>query len=388
VRTLGLIIFLLSSTSVIFNCYSQGQKFEKIYTIVDEMPQFPGGERELYKYLNAAPLQADIKSSEKIWVRFLVDTMGRVQNVIVKQGLEDSTMNQIAIDHIKKMPSWKPGKSIGKLAIVQFVLPVPFGFIPDKWKKKKKLPSLSLRSSSDYSFNIKKLDKSLMEVSEGIYASKYEVNNLEYGTFLNHLGDTNLYRQYNYDSTQWMSKYPYSYNDPLAGYYHGHSAYDNYPVVNISHAAAVGYCQWLTSTYNQYKKRKHKEVLFRLPHETEWLSATGIVDNDQKYPWGNNAVNEKGLYYANTKIQETDRVNYAADKALYTAEVDAFDPNSLGLYNTIGNVCEMLIEPGRQKGGSWDDFFEDCAVGKYQNYSPPDPRIGFRIFMEIINEKN
>ena len=38
------------------------------------------------------------------------------------------------------------------------------------------------------------------------------------------------------------------------------------------------------------------------------------------------------------------------------------------------------------KGGSWDNFIEECLIDKTQNYSVPDPRVGFRLVMEIIEK--
>lgn len=55
-----------------------------------------------------------------------------------------------------------------------------------------------------------------------------------------------------------------------------------------------------------------------------------------------------------------------------------------GLYDMIGNVSEMINEKGKQKGGNWDCFINECGVNKTQYYKDNDPRVGFRVFMEII----
>jgi hypothetical protein len=46
----------------------------------------------------------------------------------------------------------------------------------------------------------------------------------------------------------------------------------------------------------------------------------------------------------------------------------------------------MINEKCKAKGGSWDNFIDECTVEKSQTYDGPDPRIGFRIFMEVVEE--
>ena len=55
------------------------------------------------------------------------------------------------------------------------------------------------------------------------------------------------------------------------------------------------------------------------------------------------------------------------------------------IYDVIGNVSEMTSD-GKQKGGSWDNYPEECTVDKTQSYTLPDPRVGFRVIMEIIEK--
>ncbi|WP_162794245.1 hypothetical protein [Runella rosea] len=45
-----------------------------------------------------------------------------------------------------------------------------------------------------------------------------------------------------------------------------------------------------------------------------------------------------------------------------------------------------MTDSGIIKGGSWADYLEDSTVEKSQNYPLPDPRVGFRVVMEIIEK--
>ncbi len=62
-----------------------------------------------------------------------------------------------------------------------------------------------------------------------------------------------------------------------------------------------------------------------------------------------------------------------------------YKANNLGIFDIIGNVSE-ITQSGLQKGGSWDNYLEECTIDKTQNYELPDPRIGFRVVMEVIEE--
>ncbi len=108
--------------------------------------------------------------------------------------------------------------------------------------------------------DIRILDERMVKVDSSIYASKYEVSNADYRTFLNSIKDNNLRDSHRYDSLLWISTYPFSYQKPMADHYHN------------------------------------------------------------------------------------------------------------------------------KKGGSWDDFFQDCTIFPIQTYKAPDPGVGFCVFMQVIQE--
>jgi formylglycine-generating enzyme required for sulfatase activity len=176
-------------------------------------------------------------------------------------------------------------------------------------------------------------------------------------------------------------------------YYHAHPAYQDYPVVNVSYEGTLLYCEWLTTQYNTYPKRKFNKVQFRLPTEQEWIKAAQGGNASAVYPWeGDQLKNKKGMYRCNFIRAAEDTMGVAGfnnDNADITAPVKSYEPNTFGLYNMSGNVAEMLFEKGKTKGGSWLDSAEAMKIasnGKFAQYSQPCPAIGFRVFMEVLEK--
>lgn len=100
-----------------------------VYNMVEQMPQFPGGEEELMKFV-AANLQYPAVAQElgiqgRVIIRFVVTKDGEVTDVEVMRGL-DPTCDKEALRVVKAMPKWIPGKQNGKNVPVYFTLPVLF----------------------------------------------------------------------------------------------------------------------------------------------------------------------------------------------------------------------------------------------------------------------
>lgn len=229
------------------------------------------------------------------------------------------------------------------------------------------------------SLTLLKSKNQFVQISPKLYVAKYEVTNAEFREFLN--SNAAFHEKYMYDSMQWTKKFPYAHNEPLLNFYHWHPAYDDYPAVNISYEAAEAYCEWLTKTFNNSKKRKFKKVVYRLPTEVEWLKFSG--NNPEEMV--NTPESKTALANIKVKDETLGGSNYKFDGSLHTARVGSYKANSLGLYDIIGNANEITIER-TQKGGSWDSFPDECKTSKSQQFELPDPRVGFRVVMEIIEE--
>ena len=231
-----------------------------------------------------------------------------------------------------------------------------------------------------------------VKVDTKLYASPYEVTNKEYREFLTALkstGKDEVYSKCLYDSTQWVQKFPGSFNQPMQDAYHSHPAYNNYPIVNITREAAALYCIWVTEKYNSAAKKKYKKVQFRLPTVTEWKKIAAPLPG-HTLPWYGNLPYLSGaenIALANIKVLDYSKGgnNYAFDGGFHTTVVGHYKPNSYGLYDIIGNVSEMT-QSDVLLGGSWDNYLDECAIDNSQIYELPDPRVGFRMVMEVIEE--
>jgi len=102
---------------------------EQIFTSVEQMPQFPGGEGELMKYLREnikyPVVAAEAGIQGKVVLRFVVGKNGEVTDVIVQRSL-DPSCDKEAIRVIKSMPKWVPGKQNGTPVMVYYTVPVTF----------------------------------------------------------------------------------------------------------------------------------------------------------------------------------------------------------------------------------------------------------------------
>lgn len=102
---------------------------EQIFQVVEQNPEFPGGLGALGQYLGknikypAAASRANV--SGKVFLTFVVNTDGSIQDVSVLKGLGFGC-DEEAMRVIKGMPKWKPGKQSGRNVRVKYNLPVSF----------------------------------------------------------------------------------------------------------------------------------------------------------------------------------------------------------------------------------------------------------------------
>lgn len=102
---------------------------EEIFTIVEKMPTFPGGEAELFKWLGKniqyPTMAQDAGIQGVVFVTFVVEKDGSVTGVRVLRGIGGGC-DEEAIRRVKQMPRWEPGEQRGKPVKVQYNLPVRF----------------------------------------------------------------------------------------------------------------------------------------------------------------------------------------------------------------------------------------------------------------------
>jgi TonB family protein len=114
---------------VIMTAIVQGMEEEPPYTIVEQMPEFPGGETALRRYMEqyvGYPYSAlKDKIQGKVFVSFNVEKDGMITNIRVRRGLE-SMLDKVAVNFVSNMPKWIPGKQNGQAVKCTYTLPVSF----------------------------------------------------------------------------------------------------------------------------------------------------------------------------------------------------------------------------------------------------------------------
>jgi len=102
---------------------------EEVFNLVEQMPQFPGGEQALMKYLqshiNYPPMAAENNVQGKVVVQFVVDKTGRVGDVKVVRSV-DKELDREAARVCKSLPKFTPGRQNGHPVSVWYTLPVFF----------------------------------------------------------------------------------------------------------------------------------------------------------------------------------------------------------------------------------------------------------------------
>jgi protein TonB len=99
------------------------------FTVVEEMPGFPGGDAEMYKFITTTikyPEEAkELGIQGKVFVNFVVEADGSISDVRLIRGIGGGC-DEEAIRVVKAMPKWIAGKQRGVPVRVYFNLPIKF----------------------------------------------------------------------------------------------------------------------------------------------------------------------------------------------------------------------------------------------------------------------
>ena len=102
---------------------------EQVFTVVEKMPSFPGGDAELLKYI-ATNIKYPKESQDngeqgRVICSFIVGRDGSVNNTEVLRGVTP-LLNEEAVRVINTMPRWNPGMQRGKAVAVKYTVPITF----------------------------------------------------------------------------------------------------------------------------------------------------------------------------------------------------------------------------------------------------------------------
>ena len=99
------------------------------FTMVEEMPSFPGGVEALNAFVNAnlkyPPFCLEYRIQGRVIVSFVVDKNGSVTNAKLSRGV-DPALDKEALRIVKSMPIWNPGKQNGECVEVAYEMPINF----------------------------------------------------------------------------------------------------------------------------------------------------------------------------------------------------------------------------------------------------------------------
>ena len=101
----------------------------KVFHVVEQMPQFPGGQAAMMKFiadsLRYPSVSCEHRIEGRVVVQFVVDCEGNILNPLVVRSV-DPLLDREAIRLVKLMPKWIPGRQNGKPVNVVCVVPIRF----------------------------------------------------------------------------------------------------------------------------------------------------------------------------------------------------------------------------------------------------------------------
>lgn len=125
----SMISLLLTLTLCSSNALTQdfSTNNDKVYTAVEQMPQFPGGDSKLMKYIseNIKYPETDECVDGQVIVQFVVTKTGEVRDVKVVRHLHPM-FDEEAVRVVKSLPKFIPGRKNGVPVNVWYTLPVRF----------------------------------------------------------------------------------------------------------------------------------------------------------------------------------------------------------------------------------------------------------------------
>ncbi|HEV7379570.1 MAG TPA: energy transducer TonB [Dyadobacter sp.] len=123
-------VLLLCKTQIpSFSQTTTKRSEERVFTVVEKQPEFPGGENARKEFIAENLLTPkstpEHKINGRVFISFIVNTDGSRQDVTILKSLSPE-FDKEALRIINLMPTWTPGSQSGKLVRVKHLLPIEF----------------------------------------------------------------------------------------------------------------------------------------------------------------------------------------------------------------------------------------------------------------------
>ncbi|WP_372652241.1 energy transducer TonB [Draconibacterium sp.] len=107
----------------------QLEEDDQVFFIVEKMPEFPGGDLALRKFIANSIKYPEISIENgiqgKVYVSFVVTAEGTIANAKIARGV-DPSIDKEALRVVNTLPKWKPGYQRGEPVNVSYTVPINF----------------------------------------------------------------------------------------------------------------------------------------------------------------------------------------------------------------------------------------------------------------------
>lgn len=128
-------LFLFSVMAI--NVYAQdGNKNGDVYFIVEEMPEYPGGQDQIKNDIAKAVKYPEVAKEKgiqgKVYITFVVNEQGKISDTKIARGV-DPLLDKEALRVMNSLEkTWTPGKEKGVLVKVSYTVPINFALDSNK----------------------------------------------------------------------------------------------------------------------------------------------------------------------------------------------------------------------------------------------------------------
>ena len=156
-----------------------GQPSSKVYDVVEQAPEFPGGPQAMMQFIKDNLKYPQIAKENgiqgRVILQFVVDETGKVTDPKVIRSI-DPSLDTEAIRLVLSMPRWMPGMQDGKAVAVRYTIPVIFKLeTAEETSSKDGVLSIKAGNMSEVSGEISKLlmnSDSLVILVDGVPATE------------------------------------------------------------------------------------------------------------------------------------------------------------------------------------------------------------------------